>query len=64
VKYFRIEEGTDKVTTLIHDLDNELRVLELARVEFFSAIFKNTGLTLLTTNNWIWQSRVLSFKLC
>jgi predicted nucleic acid-binding protein len=40
VKYFHVEEGTEQVTTLINDPDNDIWVLELARVEFISALFR------------------------
>jgi len=40
VKYFHIEEGTDKVTALIRNSDHEIWVLELARIEFMSALFR------------------------
>jgi len=38
VKYFHVEKGTEQVTALINDSCNE--VLELARIEFISALFR------------------------
>ncbi|MCK5720288.1 MAG: type II toxin-antitoxin system VapC family toxin [Thiomargarita sp.] len=40
VKYFHVEAGTEKVTTLINDSGNEVWILELARIEFMSALFR------------------------
>ncbi len=40
VKYFHVEKGTEQVTTLINDSNNEIWVLELARIEFISALFR------------------------
>jgi len=40
VKYFHIEEGSEYVTALINDSHNEIWVLELARIEFISALFR------------------------
>lgn len=40
VKYFHVEEGTEQVTALINESDNEIWVLELARIEFISALFR------------------------
>jgi len=40
VKYFHVEEGTEQVTALINDSNNEIWVLELARIEFISALFR------------------------
>jgi predicted nucleic acid-binding protein len=40
VKYFHVEEGTEQVTALINDSHNEIWVLELARIEFISALFR------------------------
>jgi len=40
VKYFHVEEGTEQVTNLINNSNNEVWVLELARIEFISALFR------------------------
>lgn len=40
VKYFYPEIGTKQVTTLIQDKTNAIWVSELARLEFYSAIFR------------------------
>ncbi|MBU0734415.1 MAG: type II toxin-antitoxin system VapC family toxin [Proteobacteria bacterium] len=40
VKFFHEEEGTEAVTDLILDLNNEIWILELARLEFLSAVFR------------------------
>ena len=40
VKFFHEEEGTETVTDLILDRNNEVWILELARLEFFSAVFR------------------------
>lgn len=40
VKYFHEEEGTDMVTPLIENMDNEVWISELAFVEFTSALHK------------------------
>jgi predicted nucleic acid-binding protein len=40
VKFFHEEEGTETVTDLILDRNNEIWILELARLEFFSAVFR------------------------
>ncbi|MDM8560756.1 type II toxin-antitoxin system VapC family toxin [Candidatus Parabeggiatoa sp. HSG14] len=40
VKYFHVEEGTERVTALINDSNNEIWILELARIEFISALFR------------------------
>lgn len=40
VKYFHEEEGTDNVTPLIENIDNDIWISELAFVEFVSALHK------------------------
>ena len=40
VKFFHEEEGTETVTDLILDRNNEVYILELARLEFLSAVFR------------------------
>jgi len=40
VKYFHEEEGTDIVTPIIENMDNEVWISELAFVEFTSALHK------------------------
>jgi len=40
VKYFHVEKGTDIVTALIHNADNKILVLEVARIELMSALFR------------------------
>jgi predicted nucleic acid-binding protein len=40
VKFFHEEEGTDIVTELILDRNNEVWISELARLEFVSAVFR------------------------
>jgi len=40
VKFFHEEEGTAAVTDLILDLNNDVWILELARLEFLSAVFR------------------------
>jgi len=40
VKYFHEEDGTDIVTLLIENMDNEVWISELALVEFASAMHK------------------------
>ena len=40
VKFFHIEKGTDKVTELILDVNNQISISERARIEFYSAIYK------------------------
>jgi len=40
VKYFHVEKGTERVTALIHNADNNVFVLELARIEMMSAFFR------------------------
>lgn len=40
VKYFHEEEGTDIVTQLIENMDNDVWISELALVEFVSALHK------------------------
>lgn len=41
VKYFHEEAGTHQVTALIQDKRNTIWLLEIARLEFISALFKN-----------------------
>lgn len=41
VKYFREEEGTRQVTALIQNPQNTLWIMELARIEFISALFRH-----------------------
>lgn len=50
VKYFHIEEGTEQITALINDSNNEIWVLELARIEFISALFRKYRAHLITNN--------------
>ena len=38
VKYFHVEEGTEQITALINDPNNEIWILELARIEFIGLI--------------------------
>lgn len=40
VKYFHPEIGTEEVTALIHDETNSVWLSELARLEFFSAVYR------------------------
>ena len=40
VKFFHEEEGTDIVTELILDRNNEVWISELGRLEFISAVFR------------------------
>ncbi len=40
VKFFHEEEGTRTVSNLILDLNNDVWILELARLEFLSAVFR------------------------
>ena len=40
VKFFHQEDGTDSVTKWILSEDNELWILELAKVEFYSSLFR------------------------
>jgi uncharacterized protein with PIN domain len=40
VKFFHEEEGTGAVTTLILDPNNQIWIVELARIEFRSAVFR------------------------
>lgn len=40
IKFFHEEEGTSAVTALINSGANEVWISELARVEFFSALFR------------------------
>lgn len=40
VKFFHEEEGTGAVSGLILDLNNDVWILELARLEFLSAVFR------------------------
>jgi len=40
VKFFHEEEGTERVTELMRGVQNEVWVLDLARVEFTSALFR------------------------
>jgi uncharacterized protein with PIN domain len=40
VKFFHEEEGTDIVTELILDRNNEVWISELGRLEFVSAVFR------------------------
>jgi uncharacterized protein len=40
VKYFHEEEGTDSVTPLIENIENDVWISELAFVEFVSALHK------------------------
>jgi predicted nucleic acid-binding protein len=50
VKYFHIEEGSEYVTTLINDSNNEIWVLELARIEFISALFRKYRANIIDNN--------------
>ena len=43
VKFFHEEEGTDIVTELILDRNNEVWISELGRLEFVSAVFSERG---------------------
>ena len=48
VKFFHEETGTDGVTSWINNPDNEIWVLDLARLEFASALyrrFRNKGIS-------------------
>ncbi len=40
VKFFHEEKGSETVTNLVLSKDNEIWISELARIEFFSAIFR------------------------
>ncbi len=40
VKYFHEEKGSATITKLINSQENEIWVLELVRIEFFSALFR------------------------
>ena len=40
VKFFYIENGTEKVTELITDINNELWLFELAKTEFYSSLYR------------------------
>lgn len=40
VKFFHREEGTDVVVSIISDLDNEVWISELARLEFICALHR------------------------
>jgi len=40
VKFFHNEDGTDKVTDLIENSDNEVWILDIAKLEFRSAVFR------------------------
>ncbi|NIM10800.1 MAG: PIN domain-containing protein [Candidatus Aminicenantes bacterium] len=40
VKFFHEEEGTQKVTELINSEENEIWILEIASLEFLSALFR------------------------
>lgn len=40
VKFFHEEEGTNVVTTLILDPNNQIWIVELAKIEFRSAVFR------------------------
>jgi len=40
VKFFHEEKGSQAVTSLIISKDNEIWISELARIEFFSALFR------------------------
>jgi predicted nucleic acid-binding protein len=40
VKFFHDEDGTQKVTELINSKENEIWILELACLEFISALFR------------------------
>jgi predicted nucleic acid-binding protein len=40
VKFFHEEEGTEAITELILDANNEIWISELARLEFLSAVFR------------------------
>jgi uncharacterized protein with PIN domain len=40
VKFFHEEEGTESVTDLILDANNQVWISELARLEFLSAVFR------------------------
>lgn len=40
VKYFHVEDGTEQVTALIHNPENKIWILELARTEFISTLFR------------------------
>jgi len=39
VKFFHEEEGTDIITDLILEQNNEIWISELGRLEFISAVF-------------------------
>ncbi len=40
VKFFHEETGTETVSNIILDPDNDVWILELARLEFLSAVFR------------------------
>ena len=40
VKFFHEEEGTEAVTDLMLDANNEIWISEIARLEFISAVFR------------------------
>ncbi len=40
VKFFHEEEGTERVTNLILDRNNQIWILELAKLEFKSSVFR------------------------
>lgn len=40
IKYFHREEGTDTVTALIQEKAHQIYVLEIARIEMLSAVFR------------------------
>lgn len=40
VKFFHEEEGTETVTQLINSSDNKIYVLDLCKLEFFSALYR------------------------
>jgi predicted nucleic acid-binding protein len=40
VKLFHVENGTQKVTELVEDLDNKVYLSELAKIEFHCALYR------------------------